>query len=119
MTSRPERRCRGLASTLLLALAFAAHSSHATEARALGESEYEVQHYAAALVAFEQAGDAGDLRAQEVAALMHLYGSALYGTAVPRDEKRAYAWLARAAAQGSEMARGVLARRLADFCHTH
>ena len=117
MTSRSERRRRSLIPAALLALALSAQSSLATEAHALGEAEYEVQHYAAALAAFERAGEAGDLRAQEIAGLMHLYGSGLYGAQVPRDEKRAEAWLVRAALQGSEAARAILARRLAIPCH--
>jgi hypothetical protein len=86
MTSRSACLRRGLASALPVWLALAAQASQASESRALGESEYEVQHYAAALAAVERAGESGDLRAQEVAALMHLYGSALHGTQVPRAE---------------------------------
>jgi TPR repeat protein len=118
MTRGSEQSRRGLAGALWLALALAAQPAPANEARALGESEYEVQHYAAALAAFERAGESGDLRAQELAALMHLYGNAIYGAQVPRDEKRAEVWLLRAAVQGSEVARTLLAQRLAVPCRT-
>jgi len=113
MTFQSNSYERAIVSVLLAGLALASQSARANDARTLGEAAYEVQHYAAALAAFERAGSAGDLRAQEMAGLMHLYGSTLYGAQVPRDAKRAEDWLARAALQGSEVARCVLGQRWA------
>lgn len=119
MTSLSSCLKRGIASALLAGLALAAQSAQANDSRALAESEYEVQHFAAALDAFERGGHSGDLRSQEMAALMHLYGNVLYGAQVPRDERRAEEWLMRAALQGSEVARFVLAKRWARPRQAH
>jgi TPR repeat protein len=85
-------------------------ASEAGEASQFADAEYEVQHFASALAAYERAAQAGDVRAQEIAGLMCLYGGALYGDAVPRDLDRARRWFAMAAGNGSEVARNLLAR---------
>lgn len=94
----------------LFAVSAWAPEAKATEAGTLAtaDAEYEVQHYAAALAAYEQAAHQGDHRAQEVAGLMCLYGDALYGPQVSRDLPRARYWLQQAAAGGSEVAQSLL-----------
>jgi TPR repeat protein len=73
-------------------------------------SEYEIGHYQEAISWLAIAGENGDVRAQQMLGLMHVYGEALYGPAVPRDPGLARAWLYRAEAQGSGVARYALAR---------
>jgi TPR repeat protein len=73
-------------------------------------SEYEIGHYGEAISWLAIAGENGDVRAQQMLGLMHAYGEALYGPAVPRDPGLARAWLYRAEAQGSGVARYALAR---------
>jgi TPR repeat protein len=73
-------------------------------------SEYEIGHYREAMSWLAIAGENGDVRAQQMLGLMHVYGEALYGPAVPRDPGLARAWLYRAEAQGSGVARYALAR---------
>jgi TPR repeat protein len=97
----------------LFATALAAsptQASEASETSQFADAEYEIQHFASALAAYERAAQAGDVRAQEIAGLMCLYGGALYGDAVPRDLDRARRWFAMAAGNGSEVARNLLAR---------
>jgi TPR repeat protein len=73
-------------------------------------NEYEIGHYREAISWLAIAGENGDVRAQQMLGLMHMYGETLYGPAVPRDLGLARAWLHRAEAQGSGVARYALAR---------
>lgn len=65
---------------------------------------YERTHYAESVRLLRPAAQDGNLRAQEMLGLMHLYGAALYGAEVPRDLDQARYWLKRAAAAGSAVA---------------
>ncbi len=65
---------------------------------------YERSHYAESVRLLHPAAAGGNLRAQEMLGLMHLYGAALYGTEVPRDLDQARYWLKRAEAAGSAVA---------------
>jgi TPR repeat protein len=100
---------------LLLSVAFAALVASVTPAYAATDTEaadvaYENQHYGEALALYEAAAAKGDLRSQEIAGLMCLYGEAMYGPEIRRDKLRAAKWLRLAAEQGSEMARRLLPR---------
>lgn len=100
---------------LVLHVAFAAMVATAATAHASTEMDdadlaYDTQHYAEALRLYEAAAAKGDLRAQEIAGLMHLYGDAMYGSGVKRDKAQAAKWLRMADEQGSEMARRLLPR---------
>ena len=61
--------------------------------------------YAAMLAFLRQAGEAGELAAQEMLGSVLLAGPALYGDAVPADPCEAALWVRRAAAQGSAVGR--------------
>ncbi len=104
-------RLASLAGTVaiaaVLATALPAPAWAASDVEA-ADVAYETQHYSEALALYERAAAAGDRRAQEIAGLMLFCGENLYGEAVPRDKARAAQWLAKAAAQGSAMARDLL-----------
>jgi TPR repeat protein len=103
------------AATLLPALALVAALEAGAQEREAGTLEqgvtaYEAQRFAQALDRFEAAGEAGDLRAQEMAAMMWLYGELLYGGELASNPTRALYWLRKAAANGSETSRLLGAR---------
>jgi len=64
-----------------------------------------VRDYAAMLALLRQAGEAGELAAQEMLGSVLLAGPALYGDAVPADPCEAASWTRRAAARGSAVGR--------------
>jgi TPR repeat protein len=104
------------AMTLLPALALAAALGAGAQERETGALEqgvaaYEAQRFVQALDRFEAAAEAGDLRAQEMAAMMWLYGELLYGGELASNPARALYWLRKAAANGSETSR-LLATRV-------
>ena len=68
------------------------------------EDAYAKHHFAAALQGFEQLAKHGDVRAAELVGQMLFFGERVYGTAVPRDVKRAHDWLTQAAQGGSTIA---------------
>lgn len=72
--------------------------------------EYDAGHYRDAVSWLAIAAENNDVRAQQMLGMMHVYGPALYGAAVPRDLGLAKAWLYRAEAQGSDLARFAIAR---------
>ncbi|QIL82787.1 sel1 repeat family protein [Diaphorobacter sp. HDW4A] len=59
--------------------------------------------YPAMLRLLREAGDAGEVRAQELLASVLLVGPGLYGNAVTTDPCEASRWAHRAAMQGSEV----------------
>jgi TPR repeat protein len=59
---------------------------------------------------YRRAAEAGNRAAQEMLALMYLYGSQLAGEGVTRDLREARYWLELAAAQDSVLARQLLRR---------
>ncbi len=65
---------------------------------------YQRSHYAESVELLRPAAESGNVRAQEMLGLMHLYGANLYGDEVPRDLDQARYWLRRAAAAGSAVA---------------
>lgn len=73
-------------------------------------TEYEIGHYREAISWLSIAGENNDVRAQQMLGMMYVYGESLYGAAVPRNLGLARAWLYRAEAQGSGVARYALAR---------
>lgn len=98
-------------AAMLLATARPAHAQAQPAADiASADLAYETQHYREALALYERAAADGDRRAQEVAGLMLFCGETLYGEAVQRDKVRAAQWFAKAAAQGSPMAKHMLRR---------
>lgn len=99
-----------LAVACLLHPLAAAAQRDTRNAYAEGLAEYEAGHYREAISWLAVAGENGDLRAQQMLGFMYLYGEALYGAAVPRDVGMARAWLYRAEAQGSGVARHALAK---------
>jgi TPR repeat protein len=97
------------AVTLTLSATLPAEARGPVETAA-ADNAYDTQHFSDALALYERAAAAGDLRSQEIAGLMLLYGGSLYGAAVPHDMARAVQWLSKAAAQGSPMAERLLQR---------
>jgi TPR repeat protein len=105
--------------TQLLAAAFAALALVPAAAPAQQDTrdpweqalvEYEIGHYREAISWLSIAGENNDVRAQQMLGMMYAYGESLYGTAVPRDLGLARAWLYRAEAQGSGVARYTLGK---------
>lgn len=115
MFSTARRVALGLALGLSVAGAAGAAETLLDDASA----EYEVQHFAAALAAYEKAAEAGDAQAQEIAGLMHLYGERLYGNQIGANPMKAMHWLRQAAAQGRESARFLVARMTAREVAAH
>ncbi|MFN3565112.1 MAG: hypothetical protein ACK4V1_03890 [Burkholderiaceae bacterium] len=104
---------RRIALAIGLGIAFAGAADAVETALDGAGAEYEVQHFTAALAAYESAAQAGDAQAQEIAGLMHLYGEALYGTQIAANRTKAVYWLAQAAGQGRETARYLVDRMAA------
>ena len=71
---------------------------------------YEIGDYRDAVSWLSVAGENNDVRAQQMLGMMYVYGEQLYGTAVPQDIGLGQAWLYRAEAQGSDVARFMLVR---------
>ncbi len=106
-------KIRNLVASATAAVALAAFSSAASaspDAWARADAEYDVQHYAQALQIYQQLASQGDVRAAEMAGLMHAQGEKLYGDAVARNPAEAARLLSMAAQGGSPMARHLLAR---------
>ena len=101
------------AKYIVLAIAVAAllapAAVHSQEAMARAQAACDARDWPEALGWFEVAAEHGDREAQQTVALMHLYGAQLYA-GVERDVGRAKAWLYRAEAQGSVVAKSMLAR---------
>jgi TPR repeat protein len=66
--------------------------------------------YVTTIEEYRRAAEAGNRAAQEMLALMYLYGSQLGGEGVARDLREARYWLELAAAQDSVLARQLLRR---------
>jgi TPR repeat protein len=71
---------------------------------------YEIGRYADAVSWLSIAGENNDVRAQQMLGLMYVYGEALYGPELPRNVGLGKAWLYRAEAQGSQVARFAVSR---------
>jgi TPR repeat protein len=99
-------RIRALVSipiALLLSVSPVVAGEHFDQAiEALGD-----YNYPKAVPALRSAAQEGDRRAQEVLAFMLLHGEALYSGLTP-DRDEALQWFGRAAANGSEVAQGLL-----------
>ncbi|GAB1576468.1 sel1 repeat family protein [Bordetella petrii] len=96
----------------VLCLAVALSSQAAKAPDVTPEQAYQLaleartaRDYAAMLAFLRQAGEAGELAAQEMLGSVLLAGPALYGDAVPADPCEAALWVRRAAAQGSAVGR--------------
>jgi TPR repeat protein len=95
-----------LAAAIAFALPFAVRADDLALARAhLAASDGDWRE---ALCWFEIAAEDGDVRAKEVVASMYLNGEQVY-PGVERNVPLAKAWYYRAEAQGSEIARRMLA----------
>jgi hypothetical protein len=108
-----DRRIRDGARGLAIMLSLlAATTSSAQSADESGSSAawqaardaYARQHFFTAIQALEQLAKQGDVRAAELVGQMLFFGERVYGTAVPRDVKRAQHWLTQAAEGGSTIA---------------
>jgi TPR repeat protein len=84
-------------------------TSAATASGADAEAAYESGRFAVALALFEERGLEGDVRAQELVAMMHLFGPALYGKEIAADPACAARWFRAAALNGSTTSQFVLA----------
>lgn len=62
-----------------------------------GLLEYDQGHYAAAVILFQGAADAGDARSAEILALMYRFAPQLYGDQVAADAAKSAHWAAMAA----------------------
>ncbi|MFT3803670.1 MAG: sel1 repeat family protein [Burkholderiaceae bacterium] len=108
---RTKHRVR-LAVALALVLARAALPAHAAapeditpeQAYQLAREARTERDYLGMLAMLRRAGEAGDLRAQELLAGVLLAGPALYGSAIAADPCEAALWARRAAAQHSRAA---------------
>ncbi len=105
-----KRTFAALAAAVLLTPLAAPAQQDARNAFDEAVAQYEIGHYREAVSWLSIAGENGDVRAQQMLGLMHLYGDALYGAEVPRDLGLARAWLYRAEAQGSGVARYALTK---------
>ncbi len=65
--------------------------------REQGLLEYDHGRYAAAVILFQGAADAGDARSAEILALMYRFGPQLYGDQVTADAAKSAQWAALAA----------------------
>ncbi len=65
--------------------------------REQGLLEYDNGHYAAAVILFQGAAEAGDTRSAEIIALMYRFGPKLYGKQVAVDAAKSAHWVAIAA----------------------
>jgi len=80
--------------------------------REQGLLEYDIGHYAAAVILFQSAAEAGDARSAEVIALMYRFGPRLYGDQVAVDAAKSAHWAAIAAdRRRADVANPVSARR--------
>lgn len=84
-------------------------TSAATASATDAEAAYESGRFAEALALFEERGLEGDVRAQELVAMMHLFGPALYGNEIAADPACAARWFRAAALNGSTASQFVLA----------
>ena len=78
--------------------------------RAEADWQYETQHFAAALSAYERLAMQGDTDAAQRAGEMLLFANVLFGKSVPHDPARARVWLKQAAAAGSTSAQRLVDR---------
>ena len=65
--------------------------------REQGLLEYDNGHYAAAVILFQGAAEAGDARSAQIIALMYRFGPRLYGDQVAVDAAKSAHWAAIAA----------------------
>jgi TPR repeat protein len=88
----------------------------ALEATPVGAGSPSCEHqqakeaYVTTIQEYRRAAETGNRAAQEMLALMYLYGSQLGGEGVARDLREARYWLELAAAQDSVLARQLLRR---------
>lgn len=99
---------RLLLSCSLACMLVTHHTARAADDCRDGFGALEEYNYTRALPLIEKCAEAGDMRAQEALGMLMIHGEALLGSSIDSDPARAYEWLSRAAAQGSEPARHVL-----------
>lgn len=97
-------------AALVLCPLTAAAQGDARDCYAEALQAYEIGRYQDALSWLSVAAEDNDVRAQQMLGLMYVYGEALYGPEVPRNPGLGKAWLYRAEAQGSAVARFTLSR---------
>lgn len=68
--------------------------------RAQGLLEYDNGHYAAAVIHFQSAAEAGDARSAEILAMMYRLGAQLYGDQVTADAAKSAHFAAMASDRG-------------------
>jgi TPR repeat protein len=95
--------------TIAAAMLLAPAVVQSQDAMARAQAACDAYDWPEALAWFEVAAEDGDRQAQQTVALMHLYGAQLYA-GVERDVGRAKAWMYRAEAQGSTVAKHMLVR---------
>ncbi len=116
MAQAPRAKPRTAWAAAALVLAFvpaAAPPAHAAspgeitpeQAYQLAREARTERDYPRMLALLRLAGEAGDLRAQELLAGVLLAGQALYGPAIAADPCEADRWARRAGDQGSQVAR--------------
>lgn len=66
--------------------------------------------YAAAIPSFRLSAEHGNIQAQHTLGLMLLHGEALYGVEVKANRAEAIAWFSRAAGNGCEVSKFMLAK---------
>jgi TPR repeat protein len=89
---------------LTLAATASGFATASPEAWEHADREYEANHFATALDAYQQLAANGDARAAEVAGHMLVAGESLYGEAVRSDPVKALALLRQAARAGLPVA---------------
>jgi TPR repeat protein len=92
------------AAAIALFVTASGFATASTEAWEHADREYQANHFANALQAYEQLAAGGDARAAELAGHMLVAGESLYGDAVRRDPAKAVALLRQASRAGRPVA---------------
>jgi TPR repeat protein len=99
---------KSVVAALVVSAALIPNATRAADAWSEAIDALGDYNYPKAMPLIRHSAGEGNVRAQEMLGLMMIHGESLYASAVQPDRAEALQWLAKAAAQGSDVAQHLL-----------